>query len=209
MNTRTRSILSPPVIYDNALVTSIVRYNDFDCIVRLFCEEKGRMTCFFKRGMINRKSISAVQAHVFCKVGFLEHPHKMPTMVSCDSEPECLLPTPLKVFCVRAYISEIIEKLLPESDPAPEIFTITKECYYCIIKNGPQTVSLRTFEIKLLNFLGYMPELPIENEAASFDPKDQKFIPFRSSDIIFSPEAIRLARLMLIAKIGTISYEGQ
>jgi DNA repair protein RecO len=186
-----------------------VRYHDSDCIVRLFCEQKGRMTSFFKRGLINRKGISAVQAHVFSKVGFLEHPHKMATMVSCDSEPECLLPTPLKVFCFRSYISEIIEKLLPESDPAPEIFALTKDCYHCLIRNGPHAVTLRAFELKLLRFLGYMPELPKDTEVSSFAPKDQKFIHLGSSDLIFSPEAIRLARLMLIAKIGTISYEGQ
>lgn len=201
-----RSILSRPVVYDDALITSFTPYRDYDCIVHFFSEQRGRMTAFFKRGLLNKQGKNAIQAHVFANIGFIERGDKWPHIISCDNEPE-YLPLSLKIFCFRSYLCEIIEKIVPELDPAPEIFALLKDSYEYLIPNGQEALILRSFELKLLHLLGYLPTIPLSDQPLAFDPKEQRFTALMNTNLNFSPDTLKLAHTMLIAKIGSISYE--
>ena len=62
------SLCNKAAIFDEAFITSITRYKDSDCIVRLFAKNFGRMDLFFPRGFKTNKSNSIIQkigrAHV-------------------------------------------------------------------------------------------------------------------------------------------------
>lgn len=204
-----RAVLSKAIVYEEALITSIVRYGEADCIVRMLCQERGRRGAFFKQGLAFKKGKGAIQAPMFARVGLIEHPHKLATMVSCDGDPSHIMPCSLKVFAYQAYVAELIEKLLPEAEAAPEIFALAQEVHEALLAHGSQPCILRAFELKLLDYCGYLPELPQESPIVAFDPLNQRFLlEYQEGSLLFSNDAARLARAMLIAKVGSISYEG-
>lgn len=205
-----KSAISKPIRYDDALITSIVRFGESDCIVRLFTKNGGRIAVFFKRGLAMKKGAGSVQALLFSRVGLIEHPQKLARLVSSDIDPLNIIPCSLRVFAYRAYLAELIEKMLPEAERAPDIFDVTKDAYAALLAQGAKPAILRAFELKLLNYCGYLPEFPSDKgETIGFDPLSQRFTEVvEEGHYDFSPEAIKLAQSMLIAKVGSINYEG-
>jgi DNA repair protein RecO len=205
-----KSAIAKPTTYDDALITSMVRYGEADCIVRLFTKNGGRLSAFFKRGLAMKKGIGSVQAPLFSRVGLIEHTHGLTRLVSSDLDPTSIISCSLRVFAYRSYLAELIEKMLPEAEAAPEIFSLTEDTYAALITQGAKPAILRAFELKLLDYCGYLPEFPGSDTAVlAFDPMAQRF----TSEHVegcwpFSKQAVALAHSMLIAKVGSISYEG-
>lgn len=203
------SRLARPVFYDDAYITSLIGYGESDCIVRMLTKSRGRITAFFKRGLAQRKGSGSIQAPLFAQVGLIEHPHKMPSMVSCDGYPSSIMPQVVKVFAYQSYLAELLEKLLPEEEPALEIFDLVQESFEALAHHQAKPFILRAFELKILNFCGYLPEIPDDSHIKAFDPVEQKFVSeLQPPCFPFSHQAIQVARSMLIAKVGSIPYEG-
>ena len=61
---------SRPLDYDEAIITSMVRYGEADCIVRLFCAKKGSISAFVKNGLKSSKTRgSIIQAPARAYIG--------------------------------------------------------------------------------------------------------------------------------------------
>lgn len=198
-----RSVISRPILYDEALITSVMRYGETDFIVRLFTKEQGRLSAFYRRGAKAKKG--SVQALALGQVGLIRNQGKLLSMVSADLDPQALAIMELKNFGYRAYLAEIIEKFLPEEEPAPEMFFAIKEAFLAIEKAAYPSI-LRAFEVKLLDYCGYWPEsCDVVN---GFDPVSFRFTEKMGENIWeFSTKALKMAQAMLIAKVGSINYD--
>jgi DNA repair protein RecO len=213
MKQNRRSAFARPIHYDDAFITSIVRYGESDCIVRIFTRKFGRINAFFKRGFLGKKGIGLVQALALARVGLIYTSNKLSCLVTCDLDPKVIIrSSSLKAFGYIAYMAELIEKFLPQEDFAPEIFSLVEDVFADLLVNQARPSLLRAFELKLLDCCGYMPELPSlkeEKKIIAFDPVSSKFLFETSSNFLpFSYSAIMLVRSMLIAKVGSINYEG-
>lgn len=209
---QSKSLIKRPPYFDDALITSIVRYREADCIVRLFTRSGGRTSAFYRRGLSIRKGTGAVFAPSLAKVGLVDSSHKLLRMVSCDIVPRALVfSQSLRSFGYSAYLCELIEKFLPEADPAPEIFLMIEDALFSLEKNTASASLLRSFEVKLLEYCGYLPELPQgteEQAVRAFDPVSCRFTSdISESSFPFSSMALLLLKSMLIAKVGSVNYE--
>jgi DNA repair protein RecO len=205
-----RPLMTKPVSYDDALITSIIRYGESDCIVRLFSKINGSMRAFYRSGLRGKKS-GAIEAPALAKIGFIEAEHKLDRLVTCDLDPiYAAMPLLLKAFAYRAYIAELIERFLLERDPAPEIFFLVQEAYLNLIESAKPSL-LRAFELKLLDHCGFLPEVPMESEErdiVAFDPVSSHFLSKATDQsFTFSYTALLLLKSMLIAKLGSVNYE--
>ncbi len=207
-----KSFIKKPLSYDDAFITSIVAYGDKDCIVRMFTRSRGRMTAFFARGLVVRKGMGAAQAPILARVGFIDSTNGLLRLSFCDSDPEVMrLFSCLKAFGYGAYLAELIEQFLPEADAAPEIFELILEAFEGLDAYGAHPGLLRAFELRLLALSGYLPEMPKEGEQEqilAFDPVGCRFLDeLTKGSLPFSYAALKLAQIMLIAKVGAVNYE--
>lgn len=208
-----KSLMAKPLIYDDAFITSVVPFGESDCIVRLFTRQSGRMSAFFKRGLSGKKGAFTAQAPALARVGLNESGQKLARLHSCDIDPKTLsLFSSVKAFGYSAYLAELIEKFLPEGDPAESIFELVEDSLANLFVDDTRACMLRGFELRLLDFCGYLPEMPNDDEEdqiVAFDPILSRFL-FEANEnsLPFSPLAVKLAKAMLIAKIGAINYEG-
>ncbi len=205
MSKSNKSLIARPVFYDEALITSVLRYGEADSIVRLFTLKDGRVSAFYKRGFSAKKT-GSVQALAIASVGLVKNQGRLLRMVSCDVAPSAFDLLELKSFGYRAYLAELIEKFLPEEEPAEQIFFDLKQAYVAIEK-APCASILRAFEVKLLDYCGYWPEIS-SDEIKAFDPIKICFTNEHNEHTWeFSASALKVASSMLIAKIGSINYE--
>lgn len=205
-----RAIISKASEFDQAIITSFVKYQDSDCIVRLFTKRFGRMVAFFRGGLKVKKNSSPIQAPALAQVGFKLN-RSLSRISSIDIDPNSYqLAYSMKKFVYASYMAEIIEKILPEEDSAPEIFSMAFKTFQSLNKSTkPNPCLLRTFELHILKLCGYLPQLPdCDEEFVAFDPYSCTFTSDSNKNFIpFSKEAAKLANSMLIAKIGSINYE--
>lgn len=204
-----KAALVKPVVYDDALITSLIPYGEADCIVRMLTKEHGRLAAFYKGGLASKKNRSAAQAGVFSHVGFVEHAAKMPAIKSIDTDPVFNTLQDIRIFAFRAYVAELIEKLIPEAEACPSIFTLALETFEALQHYGARSITLRAFELKLLDYCGYLPEFHADFVVQFFDPTHQRFLAdYQDGAIPFSQDAFHLAQAILIAKVGSMAYEG-
>lgn len=203
-----RSLLKTPAQFDEALITSLIRFGEYDCIARVFLKNKGRISVFFKGAFrLHKKKPFNIQAPSFASIGFIEGQKEgMPNLASCDLDPSLFhLSTSLKAFGMFFYLSEIIEAFLPLEEPAQEIFLLAKKAYEKIIKSGPHSQIVRAFELKLLLYAGFLPSLDFDQEVFAFDPTNCVFLSKPNSDSIpFSTKALDLARTLTKTPIDEI-----
>ena len=183
-----------------------------DCIVRLFTRKSGRIAAFFKKGLLAKKGNTSAQAPALANVGIIDSTFRLSRLVALEILPTTLsLMATLRAFGYAAYLAELVEKFLPEGDPSPEIFLNVEETLSGIMQHGAKAFLLRSFELRLLDYSGYLPELPgldDEDKIVAFDPVGCKLLTTASDESIpFSASAVRIARTMLIAKIGTVNYD--
>lgn len=197
-----------PLVHDEAFITSLVRYGEADCIVRLFLREQGKLVAFFKGGLATKKNRVAIQAPALARIAYLPPgEEKMARLCSCDLDPKSFLwASSLRLFAYGNYLAELIEKLLPEEEPAPAIFNLLEEALQAFLERGANPFILRAFELKVLENLGYLPEMPALDSADIFyDPiachfgNEEKAHSFK-----LSSQAIFYAQTMLNSPLSKI-----
>jgi DNA repair protein RecO len=200
-----QSLVSRPLAYDDALITSFSRFGEADCIVKLFTRHSGRMSAFFKGGLAphRRGQGGGMVSLSLARIGMLAgSEQRMARLGTIDPDPRCLLlASSLKLFAYSSYIAELIEKLMPEFEEAEPIFELILETHDALLALGPQSFVLRAFELKLLEYLGYLPEIPQKLDAETnyfYDPLACCFTndPTHNSFEV-SKKALILARALL------------
>jgi DNA repair protein RecO len=208
---QSRAQFSRPADCDDAFITSTIRYGEADCIARLFLLKKGRVSAFYKGAYRQAKqSRGAIEAPAFARLSFVERPESsMLSLRSCDMDPVHALPLySLKALGYRAYLAEIIEKLLPEGEPCPKIFYMVQELWPYLGKDIKNAHFLRAFELKLLRILGYLPQVPDNSpDEIFFDQQNLSFSSVRSKHgLLLSKELMTYCEDLLnfpIAKAPT------
>ena len=168
-----------PLCHDEAIIMSFVRYGEADCIVRLFCKEKGRLSAFAKNGLKPSKQRgSVVQAPARAQVGLIMRPQaNLSQLVLLDIASHVFsLSDNLRFWGWACYAVEIVELFIPEHEPAPHVFEWLDILLHSFSKGQGSASTLRAFELKLLAHCGYLPdlsdvvesiELPQWNESAN------------------------------------------
>ena len=167
-----------PVIYDEAIVTSRVRYGEADCIVRLFCKERGRLSAFFKNGMLpDKRRGGLLQVPSRARVGMTPHPHSdLFRLTEIDMAAYVVgFGYSLRALGWAAYVAELLEVFFAEGDESVGFFDVVDEVFREIAAGRTRAELLRAFEIKLLAHVGHLPDLqeavdcPLQKVAA-YDP---------------------------------------
>lgn len=209
-----RPLLARASVFSDAFVTSVVRYGEKDCIARLMLREQGRTVAFFKNGMVSTKGTGAIQAPCLARVGYLDNSdNKMRRLQSFDIDPQSYAQfSSLKSFAYASYMAELIERLLPEEEPAEPIFLLVEAALSALVQLGAEAFILRAFEINLLDFCGYLPDF---DEIDSLDCGQIYYDPVAcrlseeplAQSFIVTRSAIMLARDMLENKIGQVESD--
>lgn len=150
---------------DEAFVTSFIRYGDADCIVRLFCREQGRVSAFYKNGMkSSTKRGSAIQAPAKARVDIQSRNNSdLYRLVEIDIAAQTYAwARSLRTLGFTSYLLEITELFLPEHEAAQQLFDALTAALTRLANENPSATVLRAYEIKLLSYCGYLPDL---NEA--------------------------------------------
>jgi recombinational DNA repair protein (RecF pathway) len=153
--------VAAPAAHDDALVTAVVPYGEADCVVRLFCRDRGRIGAFAHKARASRRRFPGLSAPALARAALEERQGaELLVLRELDVEPTLLpLAADLRALGHAAYVTELVERLLPEAEPAPEVFELVGTALRRIARAGPSARLLRALELKLLSSIGYLPDL--------------------------------------------------
>lgn len=204
---RSKSLLSQPLTHDEVFVSSLCRFGESDCVVRLFSKTKGRFSAFYKRGLSSGKNrLGVIQAPSFARVSYLEKDNAMRRLFTCDLSPSSLnIAQSLKTVAYANYLAELIERLLAEEEVAVKVFLLLEQAWLALLRR-PEPEILRAFELKMLDYCGYLPEWPDFKDSAelSYNPQSGRFVRTQAEEgFVFSKKALDLAYALLKSDLGT------
>jgi DNA repair protein RecO len=209
-----RAILARASLFSDAFVTSIVRYGEKDCIARLMLRDQGRIVAFFKNGMVSARGRGAIQAPCLARVAYLDNSdNKMRRLQSFDIDPQSYAQSlSLKSFAYASYMAELIERLLPEEEPAEPVFLLVEAALSALVQRGAEAFILRAFEINLLDFCGYLPDFESVDEDDQsplfYDPISCRISGERDThSFSLTSSAISLAKAMVGTHPGQVQSE--
>lgn len=193
------SLCDKAAIFDEAFITSITRYKDSDCIVRLFAKNFGRMDLFFPRGFKTNKANSIIQSPSFANISFIEKENGLSKLINYEVEAKSLY------FCSSSanytlvcYIAELIETLFHTEQKSLTIYESVKDILIMFADNLSQEVFVRSFELKLLQEIGYLPDFTNTNNIVCYDPINAIFSKNTvENSINFTQEAVYTAQILL------------
>lgn len=153
---------------DDVLVTGLVAYGESDVVVRFFSRSHGRLGAFARKARASRKRFPALSAPSTGRARFKESRTDLHELLELDVHPRVMgLALDLRALGHASYLCELVERLLPEAEPAPEVFGLVDAAFGAICTTGPSARLLRALELKLLLHTGYLPDLTVEDDAMS------------------------------------------
>lgn len=157
-----RPLFSAASEFDDAFVLSRVLYGDSDCIVRLLCKKNGRIDAFVRAGMRSTKTRpGTISAPSLIKITFVRGRNNALARIShfdtCAST--FSWSSSLESLANVSYIAEIIDKFIAHSEESVSFYVILANTLGKMSVKQHNTQLLRAFELKLLAFCGYLPEL--------------------------------------------------
>jgi DNA repair protein RecO (recombination protein O) len=129
-------------------------YRETSLIVELFTEQYGRIAAVAKGVKTQRSSLRATLQSFSPLLASWQGKGDLVTLVAAEATGA---PMWLKGNCLLSafYINEILIRLLPKNDPYPKLYTIYHETLLELQQGELQQKTLRIFEKKLLEELGY------------------------------------------------------
>ena len=144
-------------------------YRDTSRIVEVFTSEHGRLTVF-ARGANGPKSAMRGVLRPFQRV-LLSWSGRGEACQLVTAEIDGPMTTlPKQRLMSGFYLNELLLKLTERWDPHPEIFFSYASCMQALCDGEVEEPTLRRFEKRLLNDLGYGLELATTDEGAPVDP---------------------------------------
>lgn len=195
-----------PVVYDEAILTSQVRYSDSDCIIRLFCKERGRVSVFVKNGMMaSKRRGGRIQVPSRAKVGLVHNPRSDLFRLSEIDVAAYVIGfgDSLRALGWAAYVAELIEIFFAESDSPGDFFSVVDEVYMAIASGNTRAEVLRAFELKLLSHVGHLPDLTEavdypSQKVTAYHPGSGHLLALAEPGSVAFGEDARLAAVMLL-----------
>ena len=147
----------------------ILKRSDFgeaDRILTVFTKKKGKIKALARgvRRMESRKggNVELLNLVTF----FLAEGREMDTVLEVETKNAF---QPIKEDLITSgyayHIVELLDRLLPEREPHPEILTLAVETLTWMTKR-PRQIAVRAFEIKLMRALGFWSRSQIHTDAA-------------------------------------------
>jgi len=196
-----------PVVYDEAILTSRIRYGDADCIIRLFCKERGRIAAFVKNGMLpSKRRGGLLQVPSRARVGLVHSPHsEFYRLNEIDiASYICGFGDSLRGLGWAAYVTELVEAFFAEGETALEFFEVVDQVLQAIASGRTKPEVLRAFELKLLAYVGHLPDLTEavdcpSQRVAAYDPASGHLLAIAEAGTVPFDEESRLAALELVS----------
>jgi DNA repair protein RecO len=155
---------------DDVIVTGLVPYGDSDVVVRFFARDHGRAGAFARKARASRKRFAALSAPCTGQARFKPSKTDLFELLELDVHPRVLsLAQDLRCLGHASYVCELIERMLPEGEPAPEVFALVDATLATICTTGTSARLLRALELKLLLHAGYLPDLTHATEVSELD----------------------------------------
>lgn len=156
--------------FDEAIITSLVRYGEADCIARVFTRGHGRMSVFCRSAFKpSKKRGSVLQAPAKGRIAFKPKTTGLATLSELNiGEYTYALASNLRGFALAAYATELMEIFVPEHDPSEQLFDLLDGFLRQAAQSEISTTEIRAFEFKLLDLCGLLSE----EEARVGDPKE-------------------------------------
>lgn len=199
-------------IFDTAIIISVLRYKDSDCIVKLLSQKHGKLTAFLKSGAkVTKKNMAIIQAPSIASISFLlAKNEEMSKIVSFDLDfKSYIFATSPRILGLCSYLCEIVEIFLPSFEPCEKIFDLCLETFPLFSSHKNTQILLRSFELKLLDYAGYLPNLTDTKAAIeAYDHKHGVFTDsFKQNFIEFSNDALNLANTLFTKPMMDLPLE--
>lgn len=178
-------------------------YRDTSRILEVFTREHGRLS-LFARGVRGPKAKLAPYVQPFRPL-LLSWAGKgdAPTLTGAENA-SAVVPMPSACLMAGFYLNELLLKLLTRHDPHPTLFDSYHEALEAMKNAKPLERTLRIFEKRLLEELGYGLDLTVDcRTGESIDP--QEYYQFRPAQGLYpcvadSPGALSGSSLMSLAR---------
>lgn len=146
-------VKSPGLVLKNA------NYKEADKLLTIYTREQGKVPAIAK-GVRKVKSSMRGGIQLFSHTDFVFYRGRsLDTVTQCAViEPFVELRSDLDRFAYAAYMAELIVESVPEREANSELFLLLLTCLHLLITDDPQLV-IRLFEVRLMNILGYAPQL--------------------------------------------------
>lgn len=202
--------MARPVIYDEAILTSRIRYGEADCIVRLFCKEQGRLSAFIKNGLLpSKKRGGQIQVPSRARVALTRQPHSDLYRLSEVDVASFVMGFghSMRAFGWAAYVAELLEAFFVEGEACGDFFGVADDTLRAIAGGDTRSEVLRAFELKLLAEVGHLPDLSeavdCSQKVAAYDPASGHFLAMAEpGSVAFDDEARQTALALLEAPIA-------
>jgi len=141
------------------LVLRNLNYKEADKLLTVYTLEYGKVPAVAK-GVRKVKSSMRGGIQLFSHSDFVfYHGRSLDTVTQCAViEPFPQLRSDLDRFAFAAYFAELALESVPEREANPDIFYLLLTCLHLLVTHDPELVT-RLFEVRLMNVLGYAPEL--------------------------------------------------
>lgn len=131
-----------------------------DRIVVVYSRERGKLSAVAKGARQPRSKLAAMtQPMTYSRFTIAAGRSLGILTQGVVEEPFLLLKQDLLRMALATCAIELIEKAVPEGDPAEEVFNLLLGSLYALQTIEEPEVALRAFELQLLHLLGYLPTL--------------------------------------------------
>ncbi len=171
-------VMGPPHSSE-AIVLRTRAYGESDKIVTFLTVDSGKLTGIAKGAKNSRRRFAnCLDPFTRVRVHFRTRPGAgLVFMDSCDLLlPPGALATPIK-FAYGSYLLELVDQFTAEAQPAQEIYSLLAAGLEEIENAAATGPFLRAFELRLLHYCGYEPQLTTCSECQrSVGPADQALL---------------------------------
>ena len=134
-------------------------YRDTSLILELFTRESGRLGAVARGGRRPRSPFAALEAGRSLWVRWRGR-GDLVTLLQAEEQGEVLDFTGMNGL-ILFYLNELLLRLIQRGDPLPELFDVYEQTLQSVALAGHQGWALRRFERRLLEILGWAPDLQV------------------------------------------------
>lgn len=202
-----------PTVRDDALVLKIVESGEADLIVHLLAGTRGRRTAFASGARKSRRRfVGALQPFSNIRAIFtVRRTRSLDRLESADLiDSYRAIHENLARIYMASYYCELMDAMLVEGETYPEVYALALFFLERLSKSEPSLKHRIFFELRLLDLLGYRPELKVCGEdgvalkgKAWFDPARQAFLCRESAALGETVPVSERARRAMIQVLDT------
>lgn len=142
---------------DDCLILRGRDYNETDRLLTVFGRDMGKLSCL-ARGVRRANSRLKAGTQLFSYATLTFAPTRGTLNLITQSEPKNVhaeIRADLTKIAVASYISEMLDAVLPEAKPQPQVFVLTEAMLAVLSAGAAPHLVLSCFRVRLLALLGF------------------------------------------------------